>query len=344
MLRYKQLWQVDFIHQYYTVRSYQPFRVIPTPATALQMKAYGLLMKDSARGFLVASKAQDSATDLQNLLSKPVTLVFTIACDDPLLLNYSSLSIEDITQSFLLSNRYEANDGTTYLHTGAQLSEADLLIPVTGYNDLDVYFKNEDSISCNLINPVSSHSPFFTGTYETFKTTQAFDTLLDTPHFSISHSGTSEILNFYAWANRLRNIFAILEMTLTPPMVTAPAPLRYVVTIGARAISWRYNIIEKPQRSFSDFILYAGKHALSLKPITTRTLADGSTAVILEPVDPILLSETYDTPFEMEFNQTDSKAGKLSSRRRLGLPIPDIERIKISAHYASAYSDMYIHI
>jgi hypothetical protein len=344
MLRFKQLWQVDFIHQYYTVRPYQPFRVIPTPATARQMQAYGLLMKASARGFFVASKAQDAVTDLQYLLYKPVKLVFTITCDDPLLLNYSSLSLEDVTQSFLLSNQHEATDGTTYLHTGVQLSEADLMIPVTGYNDLDAYFNHEDTISCYLINQVNSHTPFFTGTYEAFKAVQTFDTLLDMPHFSIRHSGTSDVLNFYAWANRLRNVFAILEMTLTPPMATAPAPTRYVVTIGARAISWRYNIIEKPQRSFSDFILYAGKQALSLKPITTRTLADGSTAVILEPVDPILLSETYDAPFEIEFNQTDSKAGKLSSRRRLGLPIPDIERIKISARHASAYSDMYIHI
>lgn len=344
MLRFKQLWQVDFTHQYYTVRPYQPFRVFPTHTTAQQMQAYGLLQKASARGFFIASKARDAATDLEYLLDKPVTLVFAITCDDPLLLNYSDLAVENTEQSFLLGNQHEAKDGTLHLHTGVQLSAADLVIPVMGYNDLDTHFKPDDSIACYLRNQVSLGTPFYTGTYEAFKTSQAFDTLLDLPAFSIRRTDLSAVLHFYAWTSPTRNIFAILEMTLTPSMAAAATPTHYAVNIGARAISWRYNIIEKPQRSFSDFIVYAGKRVLSLKPITTRTLADGTTAVILEPVDPILLAETYDTPFEVEFNQTDSKAGKLSARRRLGLPIPDIERIKISAQYASAYSDMYIHI
>jgi hypothetical protein len=344
MLRFKQLWQVDFIHQYYTLRSYQPFRVFPTPATAHRIRAYNLLMKTVARGFALISKSQDAATDTQHLLQEPIKLVFTITCDDPHLLNYSNLSPDDITHSFFLSNGHEAIDGKTYLHAGSQLSGMDLMTPITGYHELDIHFKNEDSITCYLRNKVYSDTPFFTGTYEAFKAAHAFDTLADNARFSIGTADKPKALNFYAWANTTRNPFAILEMTLTPAMVTSPTPARYAVMIGARAISWRYNIIEKRQRLFSDFTVYAGKQALSLKPITTRTLADGSTAIILEPVDPILLSETYDTSFEVEFNQTDSKAGKLSSRRRLGLPIPDIERIKISAQYASAYSDMYIHI
>lgn len=344
MLRFKQLWQVDFIHQYYTLRPYQPFRVLPTPSTARHLQAYGLLMKSVARGFSIILKSQDAATDAQHLLQEPIKLVFTITCNDPLLLNFSDLSPENITQRFFLCNEYEATEGKTYLHAGRQLSGTDLMIPVTGYNDLDVYFKNEDSITCYLRNKVYHPATFFTGTYEAFKASQRFDSLLDTPYFSVRAADQPDILNFYAWANATRNLFAILEMTLTPAMLVRPAPAHYVVNIGARAISWRYNIIEKPQRLFSDFTVYAGKQMLSLKPITTRTLANGSTAIILEPVDPILLAESYDTPFEVEFNQTDSKAGKLSSRRRLGLPIPDIERIKISAQYASAYSDMYIHI
>jgi hypothetical protein len=339
MLRFKQLWQVDFMHQYYTLRPYQPFRVFPTPSTARHLQAYGLLMKSVARGFSVILKSQDAATDAQYLLQEPIKLVFTITCDDPLLLNFSDLSPENITQSFFLSNEYEAIEGKTYLHADRQLSGTALMMPVTDYNALDAYFKNEDSITCYLRNKV-----YFTGTYEAFKASQTFENLLDTPYFSVQVADQPNARSFYAWAHTTRNLFAILEMTLTPAMVVRPAPAHYVVNIGARSISWRYNIIENPQRLFSDFTMYAGKQVLSLKPITTRTLSDGSTAIILEPVDPILLAETYDTPFEVEFNQTDSKAGKLSSRRRLGLPIPDIERIKISAQYASAYSDMYIHI
>jgi hypothetical protein len=143
-----------------------------------------------------------------------------------------------------------------------------------------------------------------------------------------------------------KRLFSILELTLMPGESFAQSATKYVATIGAKQVSWRYNIIGKNQTVFDDFNIYAGKHLLDLKPVVKALLGNGSTAFVLEPAAPIVLSESYDDYYEIEFNQTDARAGKMTSKRRVGLPMPDINRIKVSKSTEGfkAYSDMYIYL
>jgi hypothetical protein len=345
MLRFLNLWSLRFSHKYFRVQSYPGFTIKPFRSTAEHFSAYGLLLKEAGNAWMLLYKEDNEKPSLLRDIKTPLKLVFYVFYNDSFFLNYSDIELDDLNQCFLLTNSYPPVDGVASLHSGSQVSEAEKVIQASSYKDLDIHLGGDDR-EVTVTKPGSGGDTIlFSGPYGDFKKQYPFNDLLPEGSFSVMEKEQGIQRRFYAVGKKEKRLFSILELTFVPGALSSPATA-YTATIGAKQVTWRYNIIEKSQTVFDDFNIYAGKHSLKLKPVVKTSLGNGSSAIVLEPSDPIVLCEAYDDYYEVEFNQTDVRAGRMTSKKRVGLPIPDVSRIKVSksAEGFKAYSDMYIYL
>ena len=346
MLKFLNLWSIRFSHKYFKVRSYQDFTLKPFRSTEETLRAYGLLLKNVGDTWMILYKEDNDRPSLLHNLKNPLKLVFHVFYNDGLFLNYSDVQLDNLNECFLLKNSWPAVHGVASLHAGGQVSQAEKVVQVCTYQDLDRCMGAGDDLEVNVMKPGSGEDILFSGSYGDFKNQYPFDSLLQEGSFSVTEKDSEKPRQFYAVEQKQKKLFSIMELVLMPGSLLSQTGLTYTATIGARLVTWRYNIIEKNQTVFDDFNIYAGKHLLNLKPVFKSSLGNGATAFVLEPADPIVLSDSYDDYYEIEFNQTDARAGKMTSKRRVGLPMPDINRIKVnkSTEGFKAYSDMYIYL
>jgi hypothetical protein len=349
MVNFTKLWHVSFSHKYYKVQPYRGFTIVPFNTTDQKVRAYGLVLKPVNGEITVFYKEESSKPSLLYTLNTPLKLSFFVFCNDNLLLNYSDVELDDFTQCFFLSNAYASAENNQCLHPGNYLSQEQRIRLISGYNELDTYIGSDDSsirVSTDIIRADDKNeNAIFKGKYLELKKQFSFSDLTEKGYVNIHKDEINEYVSIYALEQKKQKLFAILELTLMPQTLPAET-MSYSVVIGAKPVTWRYNIIEKNQTVFNDFNIYLGKHPLKLKPVTKTVLGNGAQAFVLETSEPIVLSEIYDNYYEVEFSHTDVKAGQLTSRKRVGLPVPDINRIKISksAEGPKAYSDMYIYL
>lgn len=352
MLHFKKLWSVQFFHKYYKVQPnkdiqpYQGFVISPSASTLEKIESYGLTLKQKNGEFIVFYKEENTKPSLLKTLTRPEQFVFTICYNDSLFLNYSAIDLKTINECFLLQNTYSSSTVTKPLHPNEQLDDEQKVITIYGYADLDKFIENDDSIIsvfADLYN--NGFAEIFNGSYAEFRQKYPFNDLLQLGCLKLK-SNESDVLNFYPLESRKRNLFAILELDFRPGSLAGDEPLHYAATIGAKHVTWRYNIVEKEEVAFSDFKIYAGKSQLSLKGVRTADLGNGVRAVVLETSSPIELCETYDIDYEVEYSLTDIKAGRQVSKKRTALPVPNLDRIKVSKNLDrfDAYSDMYIYL
>ena len=346
MVRFYKLWSFSFFHDYYSAQPYRGFSIVPFNSTEKKIKSFGLAIKEINGEFIVLYKEEAVRSSLLYTLEHPLKLAFYVVCNDNLFLNYSDIEVDDLSQCFFLHNLYALRDDTVYLHAGERISPEQKIALVHDYKDLDGYVDHGDDLQIYTdITYADETAPFFKGKYADFKAQYAFSDLLEQGYFKVKREGKGEALSFYMAERKKNKPSGVLELTLMPGSLPLPE-ISYRAIIGAKQVIWRYNIIEKSQSIYTDFNIYLGKHALPLKPVTKVVLGNGSSAFVLEASEPIVLREAYDSYCEVEFSQTDVKAGQLISRKRVGLPTPDINRIKISksADGQQAYSDMYVYL
>ncbi len=342
-MRFYKLCDIKFIHKFFSDQYYNGLKIYPTTASVKTMKSYGLLQKKIGNEFLLIYKDEGPGKSLLNQLTKPLVLSFYIICEDVFLLNYSDLSLDNINQGFRLVNKYAEEDTVRPLHKNEVLSEEEKVILVNSYNALEQYCKGEeDTIT---VYDTAEEKELFNGPLKDLKNGFPFSELVEIGSFTIKTGEDPKPINCYAVGLFPGKIFGVLDLSINAEMLN-PGSISYEVTIGSKEVVWRYHIINREQVSYKDFKIYAGKNILPVKKESLMVLGTGENAYLLETSEPITMAERYENLYELEFIKEDPKTGQILSKKRLGLPVPEISKIKISksGEGYQAYSDMYIYL
>jgi hypothetical protein len=306
------------------------------------MNSYGILLKEINGEYLLISKVEQHRKSLLSQLKNPLTLSFAIFCTDPLLLNYSDLSVNDTHQGFFLTNQ-DALQQTT-LHKKACISEADTIILVTGYNTLNSYISDEEATI--TLTGADKTNVFFKGCFRNLKNTYSFTNLVQVGCFNIYIDSTpAKALKCYALESSTQKTIGILELSIDSNSYGEDA-ISYTATIDSRQVFWHYHVVNRESVIYKDFKIFSGKNTVPLQKETQITLGTGEKAHVLQTTNPISMSEHYDCFYELEFVREDLKTGQILSRKKVGLPVPEISKIKISRTESGfiAHSDMYIYL
>jgi hypothetical protein len=305
------------------------------------MLSYGLVLKEMNGQYFLLNKVENHKESLLTKLKEPLKLTFTVFCTDSLLLNYSSITVEDMNQGYYLSNK---NTTDNALSRQMQVSEDDKVFLITGYGTLANYIATEDAIiTCTRS---ESNEIFYNGTFKNFKQTYSFNDLLTFGSFNLVQTNTSAVpLKCIAVEPSSGKIFGVIELFVDADTLNANVPA-YTVTIGSKEVFWRYYIVNRESLQYKEFKLFAGKNNIPLQQVNETILSTGEKAYILEIADPILMKEQYDALYEIEFLKVDAKTGQSFSKKKIHVPVPDKSKIKIArnANNYKAYSDMYVYL
>ena len=345
-MKFYKLFSVKFSHEYFSDRMFEGLRVLPAAASAGLMKSYGILQKKIGNEYLLAYKDEDPGKSLLTKLSDPLLLSFYIFCEDAFLLNYSDLPVDAIEEGFLLTNRYAGTKENGFLHKNDFISTEEKVVFVNSYNALESSIKEpEQLIAVTTTDPVKgTQQELFKGKSKDLKTTLSFVTLLEAGYFEIKADAKTS--KYYATTERTGGrLFGVLQILLTPELIKAGG-VNYLACIGAKEVVWRYHLVNREQVSYKEFKLYSGKTIVPIQEEVSLVLDNGENAYLLETTDPIVMAERYENFYELEFVREDLKTGQVLSKKRMGLPVPEISRIKISKTNDSykAFSDMYIYL
>lgn len=335
-MRFNKLSIVKFYHRYFVDKFFTGFKIIPSSASDAEMKSYGLAFRALEGGFMLLYKEETAQGSLLFKLKAPLKLSFYIYCEDQLLLNYSDLHLEGMDQGYFLQN-FSGNDT---LHTGAVISENDKVLLLNSFQTLSRYVKDDATVSVKNTKP--DQKELFQGTFRDFKSQVAFTDLVEAGYFEVETGGTT--IRCYAVKHNTQKLFGILELTITTEDLGKEQT--YQAVIGTKPVIWRYHLVNREQVSYKDFKLFFGKNQLLMKKEQPKVLGTGESAYLLEMEEPIAMADRYDSLYELEFVREDLKTGQVLSKKRLGLPVPDIGKIKVAkaAQGYEAFSDMYVYL
>lgn len=344
-MKYLKYCRIRFSHQYFKNHLYDGLSIVPTSSCIKTMNSYGLLLKKIGSEYLLIYKEKDNKSMLTQLKEKLV-LSFTVFCEDAFLLNYSGLSVNNMNEGFLLTNAIAQKSPDLLLHKNEFISEEDKIVIVTGYNTLRSYVTNDtDAVVLTYLNATTNNQiEFFNGIFKDLVTAISFKDLIEYGRFSFEVN-TSDKIVCYALEATAKRPFGVLQLCIDPSIQLADDTL-YTTQIGSRQAVWRYHIVNREQVDYKDFKIFFGKNAIALKPQSQIVLGTGESAYLLETSETILLAERYENMYELEFVKSDVKTGQTISKKRLSLPVPETNKIKVfkSSDGLNAYSDMYIYL
>ncbi|HTF80533.1 MAG TPA: hypothetical protein VL947_02370 [Cytophagales bacterium] len=294
------------------------------------MKSEGLLLKEVGGIYLLIGRQPVKSPRLD------LRLTFYIISEDTWLMNYSDLVQEHFNEAFFLHNRSDKQR----LHTHEMISEEDKMLVFDSFSGLDALVldhKAQVEVTQHLEGKV-----VFSGTYFHFKAVFTMAELSSLGALKIEGVQLSTPLVFYAVTVLPKKLFGILDLHI----YAATEELAYSAFIGAKPILWRYYLVNKQSLTFKDFVLYSGKSKLDIKDDALAIIGTGDQAYVIETANTIPIAEKYEYFYELEFVKEDPKTGQVLSRKRIGLPIPEVSKIKIpqKASGKEAYSDMYIYL
>ena len=333
-----------FAHKYFLNQQFRGLKIKPNKFCINTMRSYDILQKEINNEYILIYKEEEQKKNLLSKLTKPLTLSFYIFCEDLLLLNYSDFTFDDMNYGFLLTNR---NSKEKTLHKEMFISDSEKILLISNYNTLNEYCKSEEENIVLTINDLDTGKSveLFKGSFKLLKSSVSFSDLIEIGSFEIVIGESSIATKCYAVEQTSKKLFGILELTIEPNSLTIEG-ISYTATLGSKSVVWRYHIINREQVAYKDFKIYSGKNLLPIKKEILTTTGNGEKAYLIESEEPILISDQYEDYFEVEFIKEDLKTGQLLSKKRLGLPVPEVNKIKISKtkNAYEAYSDMYIYI
>lgn len=336
-MKYSKLSTINFFHTYFSDATYSRIHIAPTPQTDRALKSYGLTLKKVGSTYMLLAREEDTRKSLMYDLKDALSLSFYAFCDDHWLLNYSDLHLEHLHQGYFLTNR---SNGSS-LHLGDCISDHEKVVLLHSYAPLYKYLDDHDIISVNHLN-----NEIFNGSCKDFQKSYSLTDLLELGYFEI-HSSTLETpLKCFAVIATAKKLFGVVLLNLDAKALDQEGGFSYKATIGSKEVFWRYLLVNREPMVYKDFKLYNGKTVLPLKEEYVTALANGENAYLLETTDPIAIAERYEHFYELEFVKQDPKTGQVSTKKRVGVPVPDITKVKISKNDSGykAYSDMYIYL
>lgn len=183
-------------------------------------------------------------------------------------------------------------------------------------------------------------------TYFDFRKSYPMSDLCELGYFELRSDQLEAPLKCYAVAPTAQRLFGVMALNLDAKLLKDEDDFSYKATIASKAVVWRYLLVNREPLVYKDFKLYSGKTVLSLKEEYVTELGNGENAYLLETTEPITMAERYEHFYELEFVKQDPKTGQVAAKKRIGLPVPDITKVKISKSERGykAYSDMYIYL
>jgi hypothetical protein len=340
-LQYLKLCSVSFFHHFFSNHVYRELKMTPTVSCVKLLQENGLILKEIAGEYLLINRVEENNKSVLKVTKEPLRLSFTIHCTDNLLLNYSDLTLSDMNYGYLLTNRDKESKN---LHESSCISDKEKVLLVPNFQLLDTYIFDKTE-QLRLTNPDENQTEIFQGTFEDLKNTLSFSNMLEKGRFNVYLGENLDPIKCYAIVPSSKKIFGVLEMDIYPEMAS-DLEFSYSATIGSKSVFWRYHIINKEQVAYSNFKLFSGKNKVTIEEASQTVLSTGHKAYVLETSDSITMAERYDSHYELEFVKEDIKSGQVISKKRIGLPVPEINRIKISKNDSGykAYSDMFIYV
>lgn len=343
MVRFQKILQIQFKHRYFDLQKYRGFTILPTPATASSLRSYNILSKVVDDVFFLVGQDEGNPQRGIQAIREALKLVFVIQYNDDQVWNYSNLDCDRVGECFFLTPRKVEEETVISLHPERELTSAQRIEQISSYHMLDDMVKNT---AAELVVKTSGDKILYRGLYDTFRQEVPFQELIAHGLLKFESAGGDVLCMCYAVHRVLARTFGILELMLEPAMVQTDTAQEYEAVIGNRVAVWRYKVVDHDQREYSDFVLYAGKVMVPTKGIRKEPLGNGQEAYWLETAEAIPLRNLYDWDYALEFTQQDLKGGKLTSRRRVSLPVPDVRRLKISRQdgITQTLSEMYIYL
>lgn len=336
-MRYSKLSTINFFHTYFSDAMFRRLQIRPTPQTDRMMKSYGLLLKEVGGTYVLLAREEGQRRNLIYELKDALHLSFYVFCDDQWLLNYSDLDLEHMHQGYLLRN---VSKGTS-LHLGDSISDQEKVVLVHNYGTLSGYLDDATPVSA-----YDMEKQIFSGTYFDFRKSYPMSDLCELGYFELRSDQLEAPLKCYAVAPTAQRLFGVMALNLDAKLLKDEDDFSYKATIASKAVVWRYLLVNREPLVYKDFKLYSGKTVLSLKEEYVTELGNGENAYLLETTEPITMAERYEHFYELEFVKQDPKTGQVAAKKRIGLPVPDITKVKISKSERGykAYSDMYIYL
>ena len=278
-------------------------------------------------------------------MSEPIRLTFYLTLGDGVLLNYSDIPPE-VGKPYYLKNINGEGNHRLNLHSSELMSEADRLSEVLSQSSLHGW--SDDEVT-NLQLKNAQEEVIFDGTWEEF--TQQYDDydLRELGYAGIEINQDGNLVPSYFSIPDLPRPFAIADFFIGPEATDYSFDkvkgANYKLSMGARSVFWKYNLVNRGSNSYTDFKMLLGKEIVPTTEATKVTLLDGSDAYQIESLEPIALKERYEEHMELEMVKNGTTTINQRIKRRVSLPAPDVQRIKMSKTDGEykAYSEMYIY-
>jgi hypothetical protein len=334
LIRYKTLCVLAFFHKYYGETSIEGFSIVPLPETVKIMFSNGLLLKEVAGQYYLLEKEDQELMAHEKRLGNLPALRFLLKYKDANVFNISDIDMPE-GNVFFLSNAQENTieyNSTTLLQPSFYLTESERIRLVQNISEIDTDFSREESVS---VKNKKTRDELFSGTLNDFL--NSFKTS------EIQEIGSIEILTdkqskeYFVASGATRNTIGLIELKLEDQW----SEKRFGVQFNSRSAIWRYNLISQDKGEVSDFRMFLGKNQLMVNT-EERTLGNGQSAFSLSIAEPLALQRRYDQLMELEF----SKQGSVNSKRRITLPTPEVDKVKVfkTQEGVSSLCDMYIYL
>ncbi len=371
-IHYTPLFKFGFRHDYFPKGECPVIRSVPAQETSRTMKAVGVRMVQ--REFGEECFYNDAPPPGGQLLpaDAPVRLTFLLRATDPLFPNYTALSSRYAAgQVHYFTNLHTQEPTAGFTAGGAselparsaffELEVDKTVESIWLFDELDnqLHSSSDNLQNDNLPIRLPEGDP---DEEVQFKTCRLNLTQEPPGRYSL-RTEDATLLDFVLlpenWQAGDLGLFSVYlgdTGAQVPPMLQdgAITPADYTITFPCRETQWRYHFIDQGEPGYEDFQLIEEATqrvvATGATPPLTRTLADGTEAILLMPPTPIPLRQRPGSRFTLSMKAKNSSR---STPVTLPLPSADAARLSLADPPPQAtdeeashlfYSDLYVYL
>lgn len=330
-IQYASLFELRLHHDYFTAGDCRVVDILPAPSTARLMQQLSIrqVARDYGAEFFYSTDAT-AGSPLQSI-NEPIRLSFFLRPTDARFLNYTDFPLTEREDhiSYFTNLNAAANQALVFKANGSQRIPVRAVLPLEG-----------SEVKDELGNVVSESEYPMNGA-GVYSTEDA-----DGLPVRFAHGGDGwqrghlALISIYLGDTGINGQHLLSDGQVTPTTFT--------VAFSARATKWRYYIIDRSQDGYQHFQLldHGSEQPVSTSPppLTTKTLPDGSEAVVLLSEELIPFRERPGLRFRLSMEATGGHTSNIP------LPSADANQLgradsgTTGAADTFFYSDLYVYL